>query len=221
MDAEYRCQEILPLFRSDAQETLKGLDFYLKTLESFIDRERSNEISELKRHADQLPPDKQGEFWAWHYPVHWDEIFASQLRSSFVVTLVSLAESHVGMITEQIAEIAETPLRPRDLRGGILERHRKYLEALAKFSKPGESSWNSVFAIRDIRNCIVHANSRIWETQNQVRIRSLVNSLPGLSASHDILELSPELPVYAFKEIQSFIMSLYDEAAELCERVEF
>ncbi len=121
MDASYRCQEVLPLFRSDADETLKGLRFYLDTLEKFIDDEKSNEISRLKRHADGLSPDKQGEFWAWHYPVHWDEIFASQLRSSFVLTLMSLAESHVGMITEQ-----------RDGVGGMGSGHDKDLIYLDK-----------------------------------------------------------------------------------------
>jgi hypothetical protein len=77
LDTEYRCQEVLPLFRNDAMETLKGLEFYLKTLEDFIAGKEADEISDLKQHADQLPTDRQGQFWAWHYPVHWDEIFAS------------------------------------------------------------------------------------------------------------------------------------------------
>lgn len=63
-------------FGRDAVDTLQRLDFYLRTLEQFIERERSQEISDLKRHADQLPEGRQGNFWAWHYPVHWDEIFA-------------------------------------------------------------------------------------------------------------------------------------------------
>ena len=79
MDKSYRCQEVLPLFRHDAEETLKGVRFYLDTLEKFINDEKLNEISKLKKNTDKLAPDKQGEFWAWHYPVHWDQIFASQL----------------------------------------------------------------------------------------------------------------------------------------------
>jgi hypothetical protein len=109
LDAKYRCSEILRLFKGDAVHSLHGLEFYLHTLEQFIEGECRQEISDLKRYADQLPEDRQGEFWAWHYPAHWDEIFASQLRSSFVVALVSLAESHVGMVAEQACEIAGTP----------------------------------------------------------------------------------------------------------------
>jgi hypothetical protein len=218
LDVKCRCKEILPLFRGDAVRSLQVLEFYLRTLEEFIERERSHEVSELKGHADQLPEDRQGEFWAWHYPVHWDEIFASQLRSSFVVTLVSLAESHVGMVAEQAREIAETPLKPGDLRGGPLERHRKCLQALAGFTQPDDRSWNAIYEIRDVRNCIVHANSRIREAKNDVRLRSLVGKLPGLTAPYDVLELSKEFPTHAFQTVQKFILDLYEEAKELCQR---
>jgi hypothetical protein len=51
LDASYRCDEILPLFRTDAVETLKGLEFYLETLEEFIEAEHSQEVANLKRHA--------------------------------------------------------------------------------------------------------------------------------------------------------------------------
>jgi hypothetical protein len=175
LDTEYRCQEVLPLFRNDAIETLDGLEFYLKTLEEFIASKEAQEISDLKQHADRLPTDRQGEFWAWHYPVHWDEIFASQLRSSFVVTLISLAESQVGMVTEQVSEIAGILERPNS-NGGHFERHRKHLKKKqVGFTRPDDTCWNSVCEIRDIRNCLVHANSRIWDSKKPEQLRLLIN----------------------------------------------
>lgn len=135
--------------------------------------------------------------------------------------MVAFAESQVGVTTDQIISIADIHIHSNNLRGGIFERNRKCLEALANFQKPSKSAWEAILAIRDIRNCIVHANSRIWDSNNEKRIRSYVNSLPGLSATQDILELSPEFPIYAINEINGFIMSLYGEAAELCKRVEF
>src|SRR6185436_4007495 len=98
MDNKYRCEQILPRCRREATDAITGLKFYLETLESFIEGEREREISRLSKHVEHLSSDDQGEFWAWHYPVHWDEIFANQLRSSFIVTLMSLAESHLGMV---------------------------------------------------------------------------------------------------------------------------
>src|SRR5215212_8108902 len=101
LDTQYRCEQVLPMFSNEALETLKGPKFYLDTLEGFIEGERAQEISELEKHAEQWEAVHEEDFWAWHYPVHWDEIFANQLRSSFVITLMSLAESHVGMVAEQ------------------------------------------------------------------------------------------------------------------------
>jgi hypothetical protein len=72
-----------------------------------------------------------------------------------------------------------------------------------------------------LRNCIVHANSRIWATKNEARktrLRSLVDRLPGLTRPHDVLELSWEFPTHAFRTVQKFILDLYEEAEELCRR---
>lgn len=218
MDYEYRCKDVIPLFQSNAVEAIRGLDVYLRTLEKFICEKKSQEVSQLKRHADRLSEKAQGEFWAWHYPVHWEEIFASQLRSSFIVSIVSLAESHVGMVSEQALEIAQVPRKPGHPRGGFFERHRKFLQTFAEFQRPSHSSWDAMFSIRDIRNCIVHANSRLYNSQREERIRSLVDSLPGLTASYDVLEFAPEFPAWALREIRTFIDALYEEAVGLCKR---
>lgn len=218
LDKKYRCSDVLPLFRSEAAATLEALKFYLETLKSFIDNEREKEISTLKREVEHLSDDDQGELWAWHYPVHWDDIFASQLRASFVVTVMSLAESHLGMVAEQASEIASSAIKSRDLRGGLFERHRKFLETLAGFSRPAKDSWNSLHEIREIRNCIVHANSTIYNSHNQERLRSLVKTLPGLSANHEVIELSSEFPRHSLAAVQKFITELYDEASILCQR---
>lgn len=220
MDVKDWCSEFLPALRSDAVDTLRRLDFYLRTLEEFIDKERSQEIAALKsRHAARLPPQQQGAFWAWHYPAHWDDIFASQLRSSFVVTLISLAESHTGMVVEQACEVAGIPCRPNDFRG--FERRQKCLSELSGFKRPVDSAWVAICEIRDVRNCIVHANSRIYASKKKKkRLRCLASKLPGL-AGHDMLELSTEFPVYALQTVEDFVLMLYKEGAErLSTRIE-
>ena len=217
MDNKYRCEQILPLFRREATDAITGLKFYLETLESFIEGEREREISSLSKHVEHLSTDDQGEFWAWHYPVHWDEIFANQLRLSFIVTLMSLAEFHLGMVAEQTAEIASTPLKSRDLRGSSLDRDRRFLESLAGFNRPSQSSWNSLNEIREIRNCLVHANSTTYRSHNQKRLESLVHKLPGLSATHGVIELSNEFPRHCLAVVKNFLIELYDEASAMCQ----
>jgi hypothetical protein len=218
LDVEYRCTQFLPLLRDDASRAIEGLEFYLKTLEGFIDAERREEVAVLKQEADALTKDAQADFWAWHYPVHWDEIFASQLRSSFVVTMVSLAESNLGLVAHEAGKIAGAPLKAADLRGGFLERHRRYLESLAGFARPDPETWEAIVGVRDIRNCIVHANSRIRKANAPDRLKELVRTLPGITSQYDVIELTAEFPVYALSTVRKFLDLLYGEAAELCQR---
>jgi hypothetical protein len=208
------------MFSGEALETFKGLKLYLETLEGFIEGERAQEISELEKHAEQWEAVHQEDFWAWHYPVHWDEIFANQLRSSFVITLMSLAESHVGMVAEQAYAIVGASITPKELRKSpLFERNRKRLEELAGFTRPDDKSWESLYEVRTVRNCIVHAGSRIYDSRTPERVQALVGTLPGLSAPYEVLELAREFPVHSFKVVEGFLTDLYDEASALCRRV--
>jgi len=219
LDNKYRCEEVLPLYRSEATATVEGLKFYLETLESFIDDEREKEISTLKRKIEHLPEDDQGEFWAWHYPVHWDDIFASQLRASFIVTLISLAESHLSMVAEQASEIASTRLKLPGLHKRSFGLHRKLLESQVGFTRPSKDSWKSLHEIRQIRNCIVHANSTIYRTDNEKRLEALVTKLPGLSAGYGVIEFASDFPQHCLTVVQNFLTELYDEASTMCEKL--
>ena len=150
--------------------------------------------------------------------MHWDDIFASQLRASFVVTLMSLAESHLGMVAEQAWQIANTPLKSRDLRGSSFERDRRFLESLAGFNRPTQKTGDSLDEVRVIRNCIVHANSTIYRSHNEKRLESLVNKLPGLDATHGVIELSKEFPQHCLAVVRDFLTELYDEAFAMCPK---
>jgi hypothetical protein len=219
LDTKYRCEVVLPLFRNEALETLNGLRFYLRTLEEFIDREREQEISGLKQHAEQWEAVHQEDFWAWHYPVHWEQIFASQLRSSFVVTLMSLAESHVRTVVEQACAIAGSPISRDELHHSPLEQQRSRLRKRAGFTRPDDKSWASLYDIRAIRNCIVHADGAIYADKKPDRLRSLISTIPGISTPHDMIELSPEFPVHGLTTVEEFLTVLYEEASALCQRV--
>ena len=218
MDNRYRCQQIIPLFRSEALGTVSELKFYLETLEAFIEAEREKEISALKKEIDHRSSDDQGEFWAWHYPVHWDDIFASQIRSSFIVTLMSLVESHLGMVAEQASKIVNTRLKLRSLRERTMALDRRFLESQVGFTRPKKDSWKLINEIRLIRNCIVHANSTIYRTDNEKSLESLVTRLPGLSASYGVVELAREFPEHCLTVAQNFLTELYDEASTMCQR---
>lgn len=135
------------------------------------------------------------------------------------MTLMSLAESHVGMIAEQACTIVGAPLSQHDLHRGTFEQRRKQLKKRAGFTRPDAKSWKSLYEIRAIRNCIVHANSRIYDDHNPKRLRSLIPTLPGISAPYEVIELSPEFPMHGLKTVEGFLTELYEEASALCQRI--
>lgn len=122
------------------------------------------------------------------------------------------------MVTEQLSEIAGIPRPPDSHRDGLLERHRKHLKK-AGLTRPDDTSWNSLYDVRSIRNCLVHANSRIWDHNKPEQLRVLIKRLPGLSATYDVVELSSEFPVYSFKRVKEFLIDLYKETSVLCQRI--
>ena len=79
-------------------------------------------------------------------------------------------------------------------------------------------TWEAIVGVRDIRNCIVHANSRIRKSTAPDRLKALVGTLPGITSQYDVIELFAEFPVYALSVVRKFIGLLYGEAAALCQR---
>ena len=202
----------LDVLQEMAFHTLGGLEFYIRTLEQLVDERESEDVARLRERFVALMPGLQAEFWEWNYPIHWDDVVRSQLRFSFVVTLVSFAELEAKSMARQVEYMTGSRLRPSDLRGGDLDRYRKYLEVVGGFSCDSDEVWSSLLQVRDVRNCIVHADGRLWETSKADRLRSLSGVLPGFALSTETVELGPEFPVYALRVVREFTSWLYRAA---------
>jgi hypothetical protein len=61
-------------------EPIKRLRYYIETREKFISDQEITEVNALGTEAEKLKEKARGEFWSWYYPVHWDEIFRTNLR---------------------------------------------------------------------------------------------------------------------------------------------
>lgn len=211
---------MLGFWSDQAHSALEGLRMYLSTIETFIESEKRSEIDSLSMRAEQLPDSAKEEFWAWHYPVHWDDIFATQLRSSFLVTLMSLVESHVSTVAKESHGKAQVAIGPRDLHGCHLERHRKYFDKVLSFQTPTAEQWNSICGLSDIRNQIVHAQSLAWSPNDKTRSRleRLARQLPGVSVDYSVFQFDTAFPQHALDQVASFIQCLYLEAGRLLQR---
>ena len=198
-------------------DNLSGLRLYLTTTEEFIEREEAREIESLEKHAGASSPD----FWAWHYPVQWQEIIGSQLRKSFVVSLVSLAEFHIGMLCRDVVTITEAQITIDDLKGNIFSRARKFLETFARFTSPAQVDWELMGDIYALRNNIVHNAALVEADRNSSRLESLMQKAPGISnPSAGILDIKKEFCLYVLSHVETFMNDMHNEYAELCNRVE-
>ena len=200
-------------------EEISHFRFYLETLERFIASQEKSEIERLKEQAKNLSEDQRSEFWAWYYPVHWDEIFGSRIRSSFLISLVSFAETQLNQICRDTAVITRSGIKSNDLKGSILERSRKFLEIFGKFTKPPKLEWSFITRIYDVRNVLVHNNGSIFRYQHQKRLSQFVNEQSDLSQTHDFIEIEKGFCIFCLEKIESFLQELREEVKDLCDRV--
>lgn len=71
---------------SFAREGLEELKFFVTTLEGFIAREEAREVAEAEVYAHSHGLEAGADFWAENHPYWWEQIFASRLRSAYIVT---------------------------------------------------------------------------------------------------------------------------------------
>ncbi len=197
-------------------------------MEDFIDKKEEEEVASIKAKF----PEGAEINWSYHYPIYWEDIFFTQLRSSFIVSIVSFAELNLDRVCKQVFNILTPPIKHtdkhKDLKGGIIDRGKEYLRRFGKFNNPSDELWGIIKSIYLVRNCIVHNNNDIedMESKKQEQIGNLVDKLPGLSAAaafvgesgkYGFLKINNEFPIFSIDRIQEFVSSLYDELEQLCK----
>ncbi|MCI0732416.1 MAG: hypothetical protein L0Y38_01170 [Methylococcaceae bacterium] len=188
-----------------AFDNLKELRHFLDTVENFIEREETRAVSELEKH-DTYP-----DFWADNYPTHWQEIIGSQLRQSFVVSLMAATEFYLSMLCRDVEAIVVAPIALNDLRGSTLERARKYLSTFGKFALPTDASWEELGDLYALRNVIVHNGAMIEGSSKSKRIDAMIRRSPGISnRSAGFLEIKREFCTFAHEAVVKF----FEEASE-------
>jgi hypothetical protein len=195
------------------------MHYYLKTMEEFIEQQLINEIKQLKQQTKNFTEEQCSKFWAWHYPTHWDEIFVSRLRSSFLISLVSFSEIQINQICKAIAIIVRSEINSSDLKGNIWDRSKKYLNNFGKFSKPSNDDWSLLINIYDVRNVFVHYNGDIHHYNNLGRLKKFIKETKALSESHEFIELEKDFCFFCLNHIDSFLKTLRSEVRNLCDRV--
>jgi hypothetical protein len=202
-------------------DEIKRFAFYLKTVEAFISEQEAAEIAKLKQNAAGLSEESKGEFWSYYYPVHWNEIFRSNLRPSFLISLISFIETQLRAICRDVEIIARTPISATVIKGGLLERSRRFLETFADLSEADAQKWTNISLIYDVRNVFVHHAGYVPEFNHEKRLRQSMQSLiPGIAASNDHLTLGDEFCPFTLRTTEEFLDAISKDLASLCERLD-
>jgi hypothetical protein len=206
----------------------KGLDFlekakfYLDTLEDFIQKEKSAELESLSKSAERIPESKRGDFWAWNYPIHWEDIFEEKLRSSFLVSLTSFLEDYLKTICHEIAIIQKINEEPFDWDRDIYKKSRQLLKKSGTCSKPKDQEWNFIYHLYSLRNLFVHNGghfNRLKNVKKKVKLENFIKSESYLSESHGFIKLNKEFCFRALDIIKNLIFYIHDEQISLCIRL--
>ena len=201
-------------------EELRRFRFYVETFEKFISDQEAEEIAALDRKTKGLSEDVRGEFWSYHYPVHWDEIFPETLRSSFLISLISFVEFTVVQFCRDVEVIANAPLSANKIKGTILERSQVFLRTFGGFATPSDDEWATLSHIYDVRNVFVHNGGTVFESRDETRVTQFAKTVTGLAETHGRLLVTPEFISFSLDAIDQFIGALLKERGELCGRVQ-
>lgn len=189
---------------------LNELRNYLTVMDDYIIGSERDEISDLEKEFDELSDSGKEMFWQENYPVHWNEVFGYNLRSSFVLLLCNTIEPYMGMLCLDIKAIKKSKLAVDDLKGGLYERTRKYLETVGGFNSPKDGEWEIIGDIYALRNAITHNGAIIEGSNKEERIKSLMNKAPGLSIpSGGMLNIEKIFCEFALLNVESFVKGLY------------
>jgi len=201
---------------STPRDELEKFRFFVRKSESFINQAEASEIESLGDSVKHLSKDELDEFWQWHYPVHWNEIFRSTIRSSIVVSLASLLETFLTRQCYRVAVVleAEVPSFRRD----SLKVARKFLEATGGFQRPGSSEWKEIGLFFKIRNQIVHSPEFGAVSKRNEEIEKFCQDHNGIRLRHGVVEIDPEFLELIINQLISFVDQLESEFTLLCGR---
>lgn len=196
-------------------DNLEELRLFQTTLEDFVEAEEKRDIEALAPFA--TTPD----FWMYNHPYQWQDIIGSQLRQSFVMSLASATEFHLGLLCRDTASVLQSPISHEDLKGGLITRARKFVLAFGRFNSPPETTWQNLADFYVLRNTIAHGGALVDTDREGKRLVAFMQRNPGISVpSAGMLKIERQFTSHMLDVVQRFFEELHGEFIALCVRVE-
>ena len=173
-------------------DALQRSRVFIKTMEQFIYSSETSDVTALTAKAQTLSDEARDEFWQWHYPVHWQDIFGVRIRSAFCAQLCSLIEAVLGDIARRIEVIDQCVIALKQLNAPTtLGKYKLYLEAFGKFTGPSPEAWKNMGFLFRIRNAHIHEQGYAGDLSSSKgeAFRVFLAGLPGVNTHSDFIEL--------------------------------
>lgn len=203
---------------SSPRDDLEKFRFFVREIESLVGRAEQSEVESLRESVQHLSKDTQDEFWLWHYPVHWDEIFRSNIRNSVVVSLATFLETFLEQLCYRVALVTKSGLYSTKQKGSTIERARRFLQAVGHFQKPDTSVWTEVGLFFKIRNVIVHRAGFATGSKYEKLIEIFCHNRSDIRLHNGVIEIKPEFLEFIINQLIVFVDQLESEFLLLCEQ---
>jgi hypothetical protein len=190
-------------------EELKKSKFFLETMEDFVASSEQSEVTTLEKGLEGLNSEQKDEFWQWHYPIHWQEIFSNRIRAAFIMQMCSFVEGELNEICDRVRVISRAPIKVSDLQGSTLSKAKKFLAAFAKLDLPSKTSWDEIQRVFDVRNVMVHEGGFAGSSKNRNKVTEFATIAPGLALDNNHLEVKREFCEYCLASVSRFCDELY------------
>lgn len=171
----------------------------------------NEEVNALEKCIETLTAEQKDEYWQWHYPIHWQEIFSNRLRASFVMQLCSFVEGELNEISKRVEVISNAPIGVSDLRGSTLSKPKKFLQAFGGFEGPPEEMWTVLERIFDVRNVMVHAAGFSGAYRDHKKIVEFAAKVPGLTLQNEHLQANRFFCEFCLETVTVFCRLLHEQ----------
>lgn len=155
------------------------LETYLSTVAGLIARAEVAHVRDLEK---KYPPEENEEFWWYFYPAAWQDVHLRFMLGSFVVTAMSMLESHLERICNDVGFLLSLTQKPKRRKTETqLGAYERYLSQAGTFGEIDSEIWGRLKDFNVIRNALVHALDDVGQARQKDRVAELVEAYPGLS----------------------------------------
>lgn len=167
---------------------IKGLDFYLDTLEEFIKSQEKKEVQHLQKTFEKTNRKHRGDFWEYNYPYYWKDIFEENLKESLVVSLLTMLEFHLNHICDFLCLKNDKFKKAKNFKNGdTIDKFRKCLQQFNP--KLSSLNWGQIKILWRIRCIIAHNQGECKREEDKKLLKQFANKTNSISISNEYIRI--------------------------------